>query len=141
VIVVLVRHARAGDRAEWEGDDRLRPLDKKGRRQAKGLVALLEPYPIDGILSSPYIRCMQTMEPLAGARGLPLQEAEELAEGKTDADVLELLDRLEAECPVLSTHGDIVVELLGDELRKGETQVFEYEGGELRPRERLPRPR
>ena len=35
MIVLLVRHARAGDRSEWEGDDRLRPLDKKGRRQAK----------------------------------------------------------------------------------------------------------
>jgi 8-oxo-(d)GTP phosphatase len=35
VRLVLVRHASAGDRPEWEGDDRLRPLDKRGRKQAK----------------------------------------------------------------------------------------------------------
>ena len=140
MIVVLVRHGRAGERSEWEGDDRLRPLDAKGRRQAEGLVGVLEPYPVDRILTSPYLRCVQTVEPLAGARGLELEEVDELAEGKTRGEVLGLLDRLDAECPVLSTHGDVVDELLGEGLKKGETQVLEYEGGELRPRERLPRP-
>ena len=140
MIVVLVRHGRAGDRSEWEGDDRLRPLDGKGRRQAKGLVELLEPYPVDRIVSSPYVRCVQTVQPLADARALELERVDELAEGKMRGDVLELLERIDAECPVLSTHGDVVWELLGDTLKKGETQVFEYEGGEVGPRERLPRP-
>jgi phosphohistidine phosphatase SixA len=140
VIVLLVRHGRAGERSKWEGDDRLRPLDKKGHRQAEGLVELLRPYAVDRILSSPYVRCVQTVEPLAGARELPLEEAEELAEGRERADVLGLLEMADAECPVLSTHGDVVVELLGEELKKGETQVLELAGGKLRQRERLPRP-
>ena len=38
VSLVLVRHAPAGDRSEWDGDDRLRPLDKKGR-EAGGAAA------------------------------------------------------------------------------------------------------
>ena len=46
MIVLLVRHARAGDRDAWEDDDRLRPLDKKGWKQAEGLVGLLADYPL-----------------------------------------------------------------------------------------------
>ena len=140
MIIILVRHTRAGDRSKWKGDDRLRPLDKKGRRQAEGLVELLAPYPADRILSSPYVRCVQTVEPLAGARELPLEQEEALAEGRTRTEVLALLHAMEAQCPVVCTHGDVVVELLGGELRKGETQVLELEGGKLRQRERLPRP-
>ena len=43
--LLIVRHARAGKRWEWEGDDRERPLDKKGRRQAEGLVEQAEADP------------------------------------------------------------------------------------------------
>ena len=40
-MLYLVRHAKAGDRAAWKGDDRLRPLSKEGRRQADSLARLL----------------------------------------------------------------------------------------------------
>lgn len=133
MIVLLVRHGRAGRRSQWEGDDRLRPLDKKGRRQAKGLVELLEPYPVDRVLSSPYVRCVQTVEPLAGARRLTLEEVEELEEGKLRQETIGLLERLDAEYPVLCTHGDVVFELLGEEMKKGETRALAFEGEVLRP--------
>ena len=42
MIVYLVRHARAGHRAQWDGNDTLRPLDERGRRQAELLVDQLE---------------------------------------------------------------------------------------------------
>jgi phosphohistidine phosphatase SixA len=141
MLVLLVRHTRAGERSEWERDDRLRPLDKKGRRQAEGLVELLEDYPIERILSSPYTRCTQTMEPLAEAHGLPLEEADELAEGKEREDVLRLLSSLDAECVVLCTHGDVAFEVLGEEMRKGETEALDFNGGVFRPLRRLARPR
>ena len=41
--LLVVRHASAGDRSRWKGDDRLRPLDRRGRRQAEGLVTVLDP--------------------------------------------------------------------------------------------------
>jgi phosphohistidine phosphatase SixA len=138
VIVLLVRHARAGKRSKWEGDDRLRPLDEKGFRQAQGLVDVLERYPVDRILSSPYVRCVQTVEPLAQARALRLEEADELAEGEERSDVLRLLGRVEAECPVLCTHGDIVCELLGEEVKKGEVRELELEGDAIRQLRALP---
>ena len=140
MIVLLVRHGRAGERGEWEGDDRLRPLDAKGRRQAEGLIELLTPYPIERVLSSPYLRCTQTVVPLATARGLDVNEVAELAEGSTRADVLRSLGSLEDDCVVLCTHGDVVDELVGEELPKGSTEELELEGGRLRRRRYLGRP-
>jgi phosphohistidine phosphatase SixA len=140
VIVLLVRHARAGDPAEWVGDDRHRPLDKKGRRQADGLHAHLAEYSVDRILSSPAVRCTQTVLPLGAARGLDVEEVFELAEGSSEADVLRLLASLDSESVVLSTHGDVIEELVGAELKKGATEVLELEGGRLRRVRHLGRP-
>jgi phosphohistidine phosphatase SixA len=129
---LLVRHARAGERSGWKGDDRLRPLDRKGVRQAEGLVSLLRDYPVERVLSSPYLRCTQTVEPLAWARDLDVEERPELAEGSTRAAVLRLLGELDAETVVLCTHGDVVEKLAGEALPKGSTQVLDLDGGQLR---------
>jgi 8-oxo-dGTP diphosphatase len=80
VTLFLVRHGSAGHRASWEGEQRIRPLDERGRRQARALVELLEGEPIERILSSPAFRCVQTVEPLAAARGLEIELREELTE-------------------------------------------------------------
>jgi len=141
VIVLLVRHARAGDREAWEGDDRLRPLDEKGRKQAEGLVALLADYPVERLLSSPFVRCTQTLEPLAAARGLEVEEAPELAEGSTSEDVMRLVRSLHDGCVALSTHGDVVEEVLADGLKKGATEVLVLEEEGLRRVEHLDPPR
>ena len=53
--LLFVRHGSAGDREQWVGDDRLRPLDEKGRRQAAELVTTLEPYAVERVLSSPFV--------------------------------------------------------------------------------------
>ena len=79
--IYVVRHAKAGDRGEWEGDDRLRPLTKSGDRQAEALAAWLKKEPIDAVLSSGYLRCVQTLEPLAAQRKLPIEPRKDLEEG------------------------------------------------------------
>jgi phosphohistidine phosphatase SixA len=142
VIVLLVRHARAGDRDAWEGDDRLRPLDAKGWKQAEGLVELLADYPLERLLSSPYLRCTQTFEALAPARGLEIEEVEELAEGSTRDEVLLLLGSGAngGESVAICTHGDVVVELIGDTMKKGAVEVLEVENGQLRRVRDLGRP-
>src|SRR5204863_6334608 len=66
VIVLLVRHADAESRDGWEAPDVLRPLTAKGRRQARGLVAALgDRWPIGQLVSSPSLRCLETLTPLA----------------------------------------------------------------------------
>ena len=72
---------KAGDASKWTEDDRLRPLSKTGRRQAEALVRSFKGLRFDRIVSSPAVRCEQTVRPLALDRGLRIEPAEELAEG------------------------------------------------------------
>jgi phosphohistidine phosphatase SixA len=137
VIVYLVRHARAGHRVQWDGDDMLRPLDEGGRRQAELLVGQLEGREVGRIASSPYVRCVDTVVPLAEARSLELEATDALTEGATAGDALELF--ASAEVPlVVSVHGDLVEDLLGEPAKKGETIVLEVEDGQVRVLERWP---
>lgn len=138
--VLLVRHARAGHRETWDGDDRLRPLDKKGQRQALGLVDVLRPYGIERLVSSPLTRCVQTLEPLAGALGLAIEERPELAEGSTRADVLSLCASLDGATAAFSTHGDVVEEVIGRPLKKGALVELTVEGDSLREGREIPPP-
>ena len=140
MIVVFVRHARAGDREKWEGDDRLRPLDRKGHRQAEGLVELLAEFPIERLLSSPYLRCVQSFEPLAQGRGLEIEQVAELAEGSSREDVLRLLGSLPNACVALNTHGGVDMEVIGGHLKKGAAEVLEFEDGQIKRVRHLGRP-
>jgi 8-oxo-(d)GTP phosphatase len=104
----LVRHAKAGDRAAWTGDDLARPLSKTGYRQAKALVKELAPWPIRRIVSSPAVRCVETVRPLADQRGLPVEPRDELLEGASLSGLLGLLDELRSTPSVLCGHGDLI---------------------------------
>jgi 8-oxo-dGTP diphosphatase len=141
--IYVVRHAKAGDRAEWEGDDRLRPLTKSGHRQAEELAGWLEKEPIDAILSSRYVRCLQTVEPLAEQRKLPIQPRKDLEEGSGGESILRMVAEFKGRNAVLCTHGDVVEELLEyliaqglvsrahAQLEKGSTWVLEEKNGRV----------
>lgn len=62
--LLLVRHAKAGRRARYKGDDRTRPLDKSGREQADALVDLMSAFGVTTLHSADRVRCEQTMEPM-----------------------------------------------------------------------------
>lgn len=126
--VVLVRHASAGDRSAWRGGDRVRPLDERGHRQALALVDTLAPYRVDRILSSPYLRCIQTVEPLAAARGVAIEPREELAEERQAADGLALVRSLDGEDAVVCTHGGLPWDALADKYKKGSALVLGDDG-------------
>jgi phosphohistidine phosphatase SixA len=122
--VILIRHASAGDREHWSGDDRERPLDERGWRQAEELVRSLADYEIERIVSSPAVRCVQTVEPLARELGIEIEGRGELTEGTTREQALTLVDEVRGTGVVLCTHGDVVVELLGSGLKKGEIAIL-----------------
>lgn len=79
-VVVLVRHAKAGKRTQWTGDDRLRPLDRAGRRQARGLATFLRAFAPGRVVAADRVRCVQTLEPFAEASGLDLETTETFAD-------------------------------------------------------------
>ncbi|WP_214402074.1 NUDIX hydrolase [Pseudonocardia lacus] len=73
--VVLVRHAKAGSRGRWDGDDLLRPLSGAGRRQAEALAPFLPLLGPDRLVTAPPLRCRQTIVPLAERLGgAPIEE-------------------------------------------------------------------
>lgn len=67
--IVLLRHARAGHREEFDGEDETRPLDAKGRRQADALVGELGVFAPSAVRSAPLERCRATVAPLAASLG------------------------------------------------------------------------
>jgi 8-oxo-dGTP diphosphatase len=89
----------------------MRPLSVAGQRQAQVLAAWLDPVAVGDILSSPFVRCVETLEPLAAGRGCQVRLTDALAEGAE----IELLLRLVEQVPsgsVLCTHGNILHGLL-----------------------------
>jgi 8-oxo-dGTP diphosphatase len=112
--LILVRHGQAGRKSEWQGDDALRPLDSVGRRQAGKLVKALARGPKPRVVSSPYVRCQQTLEPLSADRGLETELTDALApDGARKAmGVVEQLIRSGAPVVVACTHREVLVELL-----------------------------
>lgn len=138
--VYLVRHAKAGNREAWIEDDRLRPLNRKGRGQAEGLVGLFQGREIDHVMSSPSLRCVQTVRPLALARSLSIGEHVALAEGASTEDALSFA-RSSGGSVVMCSHGDVIPSLVqtlvscGVEMldppawKKGSTWILERDGG------------
>lgn len=68
--LLLLRHAKAGKRSAFCGDDRLRPLDKAGRRQAREAVPVLAAFHPRRVLAADRVRCEQSVQPLADSLGL-----------------------------------------------------------------------
>jgi phosphohistidine phosphatase SixA len=127
-LLLVIRHGWAGNSSEWEGDDRLRPLDKRGRRQAEALVESLAQFPFARILSSPYDRCAQTVEPLAAARGLPIESREELGEDRQAREGAALARSLVGEDVAICVHGGLSDAAFGERQKKGETLVVDDDG-------------
>ena len=109
--LLLVRHAHALARAEWDGDDLGRQLSVKGHRQAAALVAVLAEFKPARLLSSPYLRCLDTLRPLADHLGSVVEPDGRLAEGSGRAAV-DLVRALANDRVVLCTHGDVIPDVL-----------------------------
>ena len=109
----LVRHADAGDKRQWTGPDDERPLSSRGRLEAEGLVIQLASYPISGIVSSPALRCWQTVEPLARQRGVAARTDVALAAAADLDSAVALLLESPTDGLVLCTHGELIKPLLG----------------------------
>ena len=110
--VYLIRHAHAHSRRAWEGPDDARPLSPKGWGQARGLADLLADRGVGRILSSPALRCTETVEPLADRTGIVIETSDELREGVDPLVLLGHIDELAAERAAVCAHGDLIPEVV-----------------------------
>lgn len=144
--VVVLRHADAGDRWAWRGDDRLRALTAKGQRQAELLAETLTTAgsPLHAsaqpattrrhptlaetprVIASPFMRCLQTASPLAQALQVELETDERAGEGNEGSWIIDLLSATRP--AVVCSHGDVI----GDVLRR-----LQAAGTDLGPSPRL----
>jgi 8-oxo-dGTP diphosphatase len=117
----LIRHAHAGSRSNWDGDDQLRPLSDRGDAQAAEIADALVEAGIDRLVTSRYVRCRQTLEPLATELGLPVEDLDELAEGGWGSDALDVLLAAVAEGHIVAacSHGDVIPAIVATAVRRG----------------------
>ena len=146
--VLIVRHATAGSKSRFSGDDKLRPLDKKGRAQAEALVAQLSTFGPTDVYSADRVRCHQTVEPLAEELGVTIHNEPSLTE-EAYADnpkrgrrrVLQIAESHRT--PVICTQGKVIPDLIAwwcerdgvrpdkSRNRKGSTWVLSLANGRL----------
>lgn len=117
--LLLVRHADAGDRAAWTGDDLARPLSATGRRQSEELAGMLAGRDLTRILSSPAKRCVDTVAPLAAAIGLDVEEDVNLTESTPFEEVDQLLLGIGTQDVLLCSHADVIGAALTALWRRG----------------------
>ena len=111
-MIHFLRHADAAGRRDWVGPDRDRPLTEEGRRQARAVADRLSAGGVARILSSPFRRCVESVEPLAAATGIPVEIEAALAEGADRERVADLVREVAAGT-VLCSHGDVAGDLIG----------------------------
>ena len=121
-------------------------------KQADDIAEILSRQAVAAIFSSPYLRCVQTVEPLARQLKLAVLHAAELAEGRGIRGLYRFFDDRKLDNAVLCTHGDLMWELVEDlsnrrilpafreEFDKGSTWVVEVEDGEPANARYIPAP-
>jgi len=139
----LVRHASAGSRGSGTADME-RELDEEGRAQALRLVDALAPSGPERLLTSPALRCRQTLEPLGSKLGIDIETVPELAEGLRPGPVVAMINRLVAagSSAVVASHGDVIpavldilaatgVPMAGDKCQKGSIWHLRVDKGRI----------
>ncbi|NNN12867.1 MAG: histidine phosphatase family protein [Acidimicrobiaceae bacterium] len=109
--LVFIRHAKAGSSGHFAGEDFYRPLTKPGGRQALAIADLAELKGTDSIVSSPYLRCIQTVEPLSKRLGIPLNTDPILGDATAVGDLEIWLSKAMSDLPqfkVVCSHGDVI---------------------------------
>ena len=108
----VIRHASAGVRNNADPHDSRRPLDEYGLLQADLIADRLDDQPIEFVLSSPALRCQQTVAPLATRLGLEITVEPKLVEGASSSTAIELIRSLQGRTAALCSHGDVIPDIL-----------------------------
>ncbi|WP_394248069.1 NUDIX hydrolase [Arthrobacter pityocampae] len=98
--LIVVRHAKAKPRSSWSRAEGERPLAATGRRQATAVSRLLQAWTPERVVSSPWVRCVQTISPYVNQRSAKLKLVDALTErdatrkpARTRAAIERLLDK------------------------------------------------
>lgn len=141
--VLLVRHAKAGKRSTWKKDDRLRPIDAHGRRQAAAIAEVGGLFAPRRVSAAPLVRCEQTVAPLAHDLGVKITSASRFSDARFERHPQRTVDALSAlshtGVTVVASQGVVIPGLLdylcpgrpGHDSRKGSIWALFFRDGRL----------
>ncbi len=132
--IYLVRHADAGNKKKRKKPDDVRPISKKGHEQVEALVTRLVRTPINGIISSPSLRCEQTVGPLAQRLGLKVKPSKRLRRDASPADVMRLIKKSRGTRTVMCSHRETIgpfIEHLADDPKVDVSSRLEWPKGSV----------
>ncbi len=114
MVIYLARHGSAGHRATDDEVNTARRLDQTGDQQALALAEFIGPEPVEIVISSPAVRCVETVQPTASRFGLEVQRHDALNEGTDIDEAYELVQSLARTSPraVACSHGDVIPEII-----------------------------
>ena len=132
---ILLRHAKAVTRDEWQGEDDDRPLDSYGQDQAKRLLAMYQVFNLEQIHSSDAVRCYDTVIPIAKGLNIRLEVTGKLSEDTYKKDKEKAFDYAKElmksnESVLLCSHNPILPKMLNKLTKKSEVDADE---GKLLP--------
>jgi 8-oxo-(d)GTP phosphatase len=114
--IMVVRHGQAVPKKGWTGADVDRPLVARGRRQAERLSEVIGASRPVRVVSSPALRCAQTVQPFADNLGVAVETSTQLSpdahQAATDLCRQLVASEVDDSTVVLCTHREVLVELL-----------------------------
>lgn len=144
--LIIQRHAKAIPRNDFDGSDIDRPLETEGAGRARRLVPVLSAYGIRHVVSSPALRCVQTVEPYAHSVSTFLEIDDRMYEDAKPSlqrrSVFALMERKKP--TVISTHRPNLPSIFDDlgiefvELKPGEAVVVHHRKGVVCAVEHIP---
>ena len=128
--LVLLRHAKAVSRDEWQGDDDDRPLDDLGENQARRLLAIYQVFNLSQIHTSDAVRCYSTVEPMAKGLGIKLEVTGKLSESGYRKDKERAFDYAkellkEDSNSLICSHNPILPKMLNKLSKKSDVEADE----------------
>ena len=146
--LILLRHAKAISREEWQSDDGDRPLAHIGQMQAKRFLSKIHPYEIKEIYTSDAVRCYESIEPIARALSInpvfspALSEYSFIKDKKSwHQSITEIMENEIA--TLVCSHNPVIPEIvkkligkknfneLNHELLPGEAWILHHKDGEV----------
>jgi len=115
--IIALRHGKATPPENWDGPDATRPLLQRGIDQALSVAHGVAAYRPAKLLSSPAVRCLQTIAPTARVTGLEVKEKPEISQDAFRSDAAAVAKvvakRLRAGVTVvLCSHGPVLPQII-----------------------------
>jgi len=127
---ILLRHAKAITRDEWQGEDDDRPLSSSGQNQAMRLLSTYQVFNIDQIHSSDAVRCYDTVKSMAKGLDIKLEVSSKLSENTYKKDKEKAFDYVselikEDKRILICSHNPILPKMLNKLTKKSEIEADE----------------